>query len=65
MAKVFIREPEVLEEYPFSKSTMWSQIREGKFPKPIKIGPRAVAWLREELDRHAEELIKASRGGES
>ncbi len=38
------RLPEVLRNVPVSRATLYSWIEQGRFPKPIKIGPRAVAW---------------------
>jgi predicted DNA-binding transcriptional regulator AlpA len=34
---------------PFSKSTLWRMVAQGKFPKPIKLGPRLTAWRSEEV----------------
>ena len=38
------RLPEVLRNVPVSRATLYAWIEQGRFPKPIKIGPRAVAW---------------------
>lgn len=29
---------------PVSRSTWWTGVREGRFPKPVKLGKRAIAW---------------------
>ena len=29
---------------PISKSTWWQGVREGRFPLPIKLGPRTTVW---------------------
>ena len=29
---------------PVSKSTWWSGVKEGRFPKPLKLGPRITVW---------------------
>ncbi len=29
---------------PVSRSTWWAGVRSGRFPKPVKIGPRSSAW---------------------
>ena len=29
---------------PISKSTWWSGIKAGRYPKPVKLGPRITAW---------------------
>ena len=48
--RVFLRLPQVLERIPVSKSTWWSGIREGRFPKPIKLSVRTSAWLQSDID---------------
>ena len=34
---------------PVSKSTWWAGIKDGRFPKPIKLGPRITAWRVEDI----------------
>jgi predicted DNA-binding transcriptional regulator AlpA len=34
---------------PVSKTTWWNGCRTGKFPKPIKLGPRTTAWRVEDV----------------
>ncbi|WP_082139960.1 helix-turn-helix transcriptional regulator [Desulfovibrio sp. TomC] len=34
---------------PVCKSTWWQWVREGKAPKPVRIGPRCVAWRASEI----------------
>jgi prophage regulatory protein len=29
---------------PVSKSTWWAGVKEGRFPKPTKLGPRTTVW---------------------
>ena len=43
------RLPEVLRNVPVSRATLYSWIEQGRFPKPVKIGPRAVAWRSSEI----------------
>ncbi len=44
------RLPEVLRDFvPVSRTTWFEGIRRGIYPKPIKIGHRAVAWRHEDL----------------
>lgn len=40
----FLRLPQVLELIPISKSAWWQGCKEGRFPKPIKLGPRTTVW---------------------
>lgn len=34
---------------PVSKSTWWNGVASGRFPKPIKLGPRTTAWRVEDI----------------
>lgn len=34
---------------PVSKSTWWAGIKDGRFPKPIKLGPRITVWRVEDI----------------
>ncbi len=34
---------------PVSKSTWWEGVKVGRFPKPIKLGPRTTAWRKEDI----------------
>lgn len=34
---------------PVSKSTWWLGIKDGRFPKPVKLGPRITVWRAEDV----------------
>lgn len=34
---------------PVSKSTWWQGVREGRFPQPLKLGPRTTVWRAEDI----------------
>jgi len=40
----FLRLPQVLGIFPISKSAWWEGCRTGRFPKPVKLGPRTTVW---------------------
>lgn len=46
----YLRLPEVLARIPVSRATLYRWISQGRFPEPIKLGPRCSAWLRAELE---------------
>ena len=46
---------------PVSKATLYNQIKEGSFPRPINIGPRAVAWLEDDLIAWQEQKLAEHR----
>ncbi len=39
-----LRLPQVLNIIPISKSAWWQGCKEGRYPKPIKLGPRTTVW---------------------
>jgi hypothetical protein len=34
---------------PVSRSTWWEGVRQGRYPKPVKLGPRITAWRVEDI----------------
>ena len=34
---------------PVSKSTWWAGVRSGRFPQPVKLGPRITVWREEDI----------------
>lgn len=53
---MFLRLPDVKALTGLSKTSLYSLIREQDFPAPIRLGPRAVAWV-----RSSSPAIQASR----
>ena len=45
----FLRLPQILAIIPISKSAWWEGCRTGRFPKPVKLGPRTTVWRAEEI----------------
>ncbi|NCO04306.1 MAG: AlpA family transcriptional regulator [Alphaproteobacteria bacterium] len=45
-----LRLPEVIKRTGLSRSTIYAYIDKGDFPKPVKIGLRAVAWHEVKID---------------
>jgi len=46
----FIKLAEVIEKTSLKKSSIYAFMAEGKFPKNIKLGERAVAWDADLID---------------
>lgn len=42
-------EPPIPAIIPVGKSTWWQGIKDGRFPKPVKLGPRTTAWRVEDI----------------
>lgn len=34
---------------PVSKSTWWAGVKDGRFPSPVKLGPRITVWRVEDI----------------
>ena len=56
----FLRLPQVLNIVPISKSAWWDGCKTGRFPKPVKLGPRTTAWRAEDIAALVKQL-----GGEA
>jgi predicted DNA-binding transcriptional regulator AlpA len=57
----FIRLPQVLAVFPVSRSTWWAGVKTGRFPAPVRLGPRTVAWKVSEILALIEGLADSSR----
>ncbi|MEN2506156.1 AlpA family transcriptional regulator [Stutzerimonas stutzeri] len=44
-----IRLKEVIGSTGLARSTIYKQISEGVFPKPVSLGDRCVGWVEEEV----------------
>ncbi|PAV25205.1 hypothetical protein CF392_12265 [Tamilnaduibacter salinus] len=47
--ETFLRRHEVEKLTGLGRSTIYLWMRQGHFPRPFKIGPRAVAWKRSSI----------------
>jgi predicted DNA-binding transcriptional regulator AlpA len=41
--------PPVPPLIPVSKSNWWEGVKSGRFPQPVKLGPRITAWRVEDI----------------
>ena len=44
MNERILRRPEVEARIGLSRSTIYAQMADGDFPKPVRLGKRAVGW---------------------
>lgn len=51
----------VLSRLALSRSTIYAYIEKDNFPRPIKLGPRAVGWLSADIDAWLEQRIAGSK----
>ena len=58
----FLRLPDVLRHIPVSRSAWWAGIQEGRFPPPVKLGPRTTAWRAEDIRALIDQLGRPRQG---
>lgn len=46
--------PPIIALIPVGKSTWWAGVKTGRFPQPIKLGPRITAWRVEDIRKLIE-----------
>lgn len=56
----FLRLPAVLEIIPVSRATWYEGIKSGRFPAQVKLGPRAAAWRRSDIERLVASLTASA-----
>ncbi len=56
-----LRLPEVKKRVGLSRASIYSLAAQGKFPKPIALGPRSSAWVSTEIDAWISDRIAQSR----
>ena len=57
----FMRLPQILQLIPISKSAWWQGCRDGRFPKPVKLGPKTTAWRVEDIAILIERIGSSNR----
>lgn len=55
-----LRWPEVRQRVGYSRSQIHNLIKQGRFPRPIKLGARASAWLQSSIDAWIQDRVAAS-----
>ena len=55
-----LRLPEVMDKTSFSRASIYRYVALKKFPQPVKLGVRAIAWRSDEVDVWIEERTRVS-----
>ena len=50
-------QPPIPALIPVSKSTWWAGVKTGRFPAPVKLGPRITAWRVEDIRALIERTV--------
>ncbi|WPL19890.1 putative transcriptional regulator [Thiorhodovibrio winogradskyi] len=56
-----IRPADIKAASGYSRSHAYSLMKRGEFPQAVKLGARAVGWLKSDIDQWLAERVKASR----
>lgn len=56
-----LRFPDVIRKTGYSRSSIQMRVRNGQFPKPVALGPRAVGFIEQEVTGWLNKQIEASR----
>lgn len=51
MSDPLLRRPDVERQVGLKKTAIYDRIKEGTFPRPVKLGRRAVAWRASEIEK--------------
>lgn len=60
-----LRRRDVEARTGLSRSTIYLRVAKGHFPKPVRLGDRAVGWIEAEVDAWLTGQLTASRGAQS
>ena len=60
-AERLLRLAEVLTYLPLARSTWWSGVKTGRYPRPVMIGPHLPCWRLADVLALAERGIKIER----
>ncbi|MQM38448.1 hypothetical protein KBTX_02459 [wastewater metagenome] len=53
-----LRRPEVERITGMGRSALYAAMQEGRFPRPVKLGPRAVGWRESEVQAWIDSLSR-------
>ena len=56
-----LRQPSLRSKTGRANATTWKDVKEGTFPPPIRIGPRAVGWRESEVNAWLEACSISTR----
>ncbi len=56
---MYVRVSQLIKMIPVSKASIWRKVKDGSFPKPVKLGDRITAWHMDDIEawlasRHEE-----------
>lgn len=59
-----LRRRQVEQRTGLARSTLYQYIKDGDFPAPVQLGPRAVGWLESDISAWIAARVKSARPAE-
>ena len=56
----FMRIDEVISVTGLGRNTIYTRMREGTFPRQVRLGPNSVAWLQSDISNWMTSLVTSS-----
>lgn len=60
MESRILRRPQVQHRTGLSRSTIYAMMKEGRFPRPIRLSARAVGWTETSINEWLESRISGA-----
>jgi len=57
-----LRLPVVLSRVPIARSAWYQGVKDGRYPAPIKLGPKTSAWREADINKLIADLAAAREG---
>ena len=54
-------DPPIPALIPVARSSWWLVVRQGRYPQPVKLGPRTTVWRIEDIRRLIDETNKVGK----
>ncbi len=64
-ARKIIRLKEVQKIHPKSRVQIWRDVRAGRFPAPVELGPNSIGWYEDEVIEASEARPRRTYGCET
>ena len=58
-----LRRPQVEQRTGLARTTLYQYIKDGDFPAPVPLGPRAVGWLESDVNEWITARVRLGRQG--
>ncbi len=65
MNEKFVRLSQLIDIVGLRRSAIYKKVNDGEFPAPVRLGCRAVAWVKSEIDKWIKDRIAERDGGQA